>query len=268
MTATAPASEPIINHADALAPDWDAVPFDVACARCGHNLRGLSKPQCPACDLTFDWSEAIPLEKLVCGECGYHLCGLTETRCPECGTQFTWEDALAEYHRRKKLVFEYRWRDQPVRSLLGTWCLAARPKRLWSTLDLHDPPQIRPLLGQVFIGFILFGAVLVPVMGLGEWLRARWYLRLGLGTWGRQTNGNVSDLPGFIWDALSDWQTSSIVETTGLWLLCSFLALLVFQQSNAPMQSANCARGACLGLCPTFDAGAVRRSRFLAGLRP
>ena len=40
-------------------PDWDFVPFDVACARCGHDLRGQSEPKCPACELTFDWSEAV-----------------------------------------------------------------------------------------------------------------------------------------------------------------------------------------------------------------
>ena len=72
----------------APAPEWDLVPFDVACARCGHDLRGLSVPKCSGCGLEFDWSEVVPIEHLRCLHCGYHLCGLKENRCPECGQKF------------------------------------------------------------------------------------------------------------------------------------------------------------------------------------
>ncbi len=65
-------------------PDWDKVPFHVGCARCGQDLRGLCDPVCPRCSLTFDWTEAVPIEELTCGRCGYHLYGLSRTRCSPC----------------------------------------------------------------------------------------------------------------------------------------------------------------------------------------
>ena len=101
--------------ANSTGPDWDLVRFDVPCARCGHDLRGLTDPVCPACKLEFDWSVAVPVEHLTCEKCDYHLFGLTETRCPECGTRFTWNEALDAYRRRQKPLFEYRWRKKPVR---------------------------------------------------------------------------------------------------------------------------------------------------------
>ena len=82
-------------------PDWDLVPFEVGCARCGRDLRGLAESKCPACDLEFEWSDAVPIDQLTCRHCGYHLYGLRETRCPECGNRFTWERVLDEFRRRK-----------------------------------------------------------------------------------------------------------------------------------------------------------------------
>ena len=117
-----------LSNPPAWVPNWDGVPFDVACSRCGHDLRGLSDARCPTCDLTFDWSEAVPIRELTCRKCGYHLYGLRETRCPECGEGFTWKQALADYHRRKIPIFEYRWRQQPIRSFLRTWWWALRPR--------------------------------------------------------------------------------------------------------------------------------------------
>ncbi len=76
-------SQPISPTTDA--PDWGKVPFDVACARCGEDLRGQTEPKCSACALVFDWADAVPLEELLCEGCGYHLYGLSETRCPEMG---------------------------------------------------------------------------------------------------------------------------------------------------------------------------------------
>ena len=130
--------------ANSTGPDWDLVPFDVPCARCGHDLRGLTDPVCPACKLEFDWSVAVPIENLTCEKCDYHLFGLTETRCPECGERFTWELALASYERRRHLLFEYRWRDRPIRSLVRTVYLMFRPRLLWQELDIHDRPQMGP----------------------------------------------------------------------------------------------------------------------------
>ena len=132
-------------------PNWDQVPFDVGCARCGYDLRGLDEPVCPACNLEFDWSDAVPLEELTCLHCGYHLCGLHDTRCPECGERFTWPEVLAEYRRRNKEVFEYRWHGKPIHSLARTWLLAMRPSKLWAKFDLHDPPRIGPLIAMTIV---------------------------------------------------------------------------------------------------------------------
>ena len=93
------------------------MPFEVGCARCGHDLRGLVEPTCPACGLEFDWDEAVPIEQLTCQHCGYHLFGLSETRCPECGRPFNWEQVLDDYRRRQKPLFEYQWHRRPISSL-------------------------------------------------------------------------------------------------------------------------------------------------------
>ena len=122
------------------------IPFDVGCARCGQDLRGQTEPICPACGLTFDWRVAVPVHGLRCPSCDYHLYGLQDQRCPECGTNFTWNNVLDLHIRRQKGLFEYQWRKRPIRSFFRTWRLAARPKRLWTEFDMHDPPRLLPLL--------------------------------------------------------------------------------------------------------------------------
>ena len=73
-------SNPSTGTADptrsATAPNWENVPFDVGCARCGNDLRGLTESICPACGLELDWADAVPIEQLTCLHCGYHLYGL------------------------------------------------------------------------------------------------------------------------------------------------------------------------------------------------
>jgi len=155
-----------------VAPDWRLIPFDVGCARCGQDLRGLVEPKCPACALEFDWSVAVPVEELVCSTCGYHLYGLTQTRCPECGTDFTWEGALAEHHRRRLPLFEYHWRNRPVRSLVATWRLSLSPKMLWRTIDIHDPPRIGALLVMAFFFIVVFSVGAVLFNDVCDWLGA------------------------------------------------------------------------------------------------
>lgn len=149
--------------ANSTGPNWDLVPFDVACARCGHDLRGLTDPVCPACKLEFDWSVAVPVEHLTCEKCEYHLMGLSETRCPECGERFTWEEALAANVRRRNLLFEYRWRNRPVRSLIRTAYLTLRPRLLWEQLDIHDRPRIGPLFVMTACAALSLIAV-VPIL--------------------------------------------------------------------------------------------------------
>lgn len=211
-------------------PDWSVVPFDVGCARCGHDLRGRIDPICPACGLTFDWADAVPIERLTCAHCDYHLYGLQETRCPECGNEFTWEEALAEYHRRRLPWFEFRWRDRPIRSLLTTWRGALRPGTFWRSIDIHSPPRIGPLLVQVAIplAIVIFGA---PVwLGLLEWVFTVFLNALGMGV--ATMISSIAELPmivlGYaVLPEVYGWGLASV----GTWLAVSLIALLVFQQS-------------------------------------
>lgn len=229
MPSTLPIPEPAIaRNVEVTAPDWNVVPFEVGCARCGRDLRGLTEPKCLACGLEFDWSKAVPIEQLTCRKCSYHLYGLRETRCPECGDSFTWEQVLDDYHRRQKPTFEYRWRDHPFRSLVYTWWLALRPWRLWQTIDIHDPP--RPLLLGVMVGVAAIVFILAGVLpNTLAWVvyevqsRPRWTAR------------GIS-LPSVIW-SLPEYAMTSFnnqlpfLVTIGVWAVFSFLGLLVFQQS-------------------------------------
>lgn len=211
-------------------PDWSLVPFEVGCARCGHDLRGLSEPLCPACGLQFDWAEAVPVESLVCRKCKYHLFGLRETRCPECGEPFTWEQALDDYRRSRKPIFEYRWREEPVRSLFRTWRMAFRPRKLWSTIDLHDPPKVIPLLMMVLAAaFALTVSVVIPatareVPGFLEWFATLW--KRGAGAQEYWTV--VVDFASY---ALKASARSSVIAVSCFWWMWSYLGLMVFQQS-------------------------------------
>ena len=146
--------------------DWNLVHFEVGCARCGHELRGLTDPKCPACSLEFDWADAVPLERLTCAKCGYHLYGLQETRCPECGEAFAWSDALAAYHRNRQPYFEFHWRKRPVRSFLVSWWSACRPKRFWKRVRLHDnaPPIGLGILGLAGLAIAAFSPLLFALL--------------------------------------------------------------------------------------------------------
>ncbi|MCH8150447.1 MAG: hypothetical protein IH987_21120 [Planctomycetes bacterium] len=216
-----------LRFTDLTGPNWDLVPFDVPCARCGHDLRGQTAPVCPACKLEFDWSVAVPIDHLTCEKCDYHLMGLSETRCPECGTWFTWTEALDAYRRRQKPLFEYRWRERPVRSLIRTWFMALRPKRFWSKLDIHDPPQVRPLVVMAAITLFIFAVTLAVCMSVEAWL---WSARSW--SWGGGTRGLLlMDLPSAILTAMRERVLYTVLVSTTVWLILSPVALLVFQQS-------------------------------------
>jgi hypothetical protein len=92
-------------------PDWERIDFDVPCSRCGYELRML-----------------------------------TVARCPECGLTFAWPDVLYASVRRTMFLFEYRWRDRPVRSWLETLWRGLRPWRFWSEVSLHEHIRPGPLL--------------------------------------------------------------------------------------------------------------------------
>jgi hypothetical protein len=207
------------------APNWDNVPFDVGCARCGEDLRGLTEPRCPACTLEFDWADAVPIEELICESCGYHLYGLRETRCPECGQPFDWEDALAAHYRRKKPLFEYRWLQHPVRSFVRSWRLAMYPSRLWRTVDLHDPPQTRPLLLTVLATVVALFILTPMLTGLEEWAAQR-SMR-----W-RAAPVTHADMPVYLIQAgftnPASYRFPAYILT---WAIVSGAALLVLRQS-------------------------------------
>jgi len=234
MTTTIVTTSDVPGQAPASsAPDWSLVPFEVGCARCGHDLRGLSDPVCPGCALAFDWSEAVPLEQLTCAACGYNLYGLSETRCPECGEPFEWSEPLARFHRSRLPYFEYRWRDRPVRSFFGTWRRVLRPQRFWRTINLHDPPQ--PVALLLMACLCVLAVVVVIALGttlidVASDLRYYW-------SWLRR-RGVPFDVFGEVFFALHHFLLGLYADLTltaaigyGSWLLSSFASLLIFQQS-------------------------------------
>jgi len=207
------------------APDWRLVHFDVACARCGCNLRDHDEPRCPTCGFEFDWSEAVPLEELTCPTCGYHLCGLNDPRCPECGNAFTWDGVLEWYRRARSMLFEHHWRDRPVRSFLVSFARSVRPKRFWAELNIHDPVPVRPLLAMTMIAAMLSACVGLIVFVVSFWLwfsirRVNWVEAF-----------QFSSLVRFLISALEDRGFREAVFVNVLWCFLCIFALLIFQQS-------------------------------------
>ncbi len=239
-------------YVDSAAPPWHLIHFDVLCARCGHDLRGQSEPICPACRFEFDWSVAAPLEELTCGHCNYHLYGLSDSRCPECGTAVDWNEALLRYRRREKPLFEYRWRDRPVRSFINTWLLACRPSRLWQRVSIHDDPALRPLVVWATIVIILV-AILSPIgFGLALWWNA----------YSRQIPGGpilvtISDIPEFALRLFKFDEGYFLGAAIFLYSVFSLGALLIFQQSMSicKVRRVHVVRVACysvVALLPLF----------------
>ncbi len=207
--------------------DWDLVPFKVECARCGQDLKGLTDPTCPACGLDFDWSDAVPLEELTCLHCGYHLYGLTKTRCPECGERFTWEEVLDEFRRHRKPFFEYQWRRHPFQSLRRTWRWAVWPPNFWRRFDIHDPPQVGPLLSLVVLSLAVLFVLIVLLSGLDKWVWMRLWVSRRVGA----TGGAWGDLPWYLLGKIAARETYTTLLTAVAWVGMNFAALMVFRQS-------------------------------------
>lgn len=219
-----------VRNVEVTAPDWNVVPFEVGCARCGHDLRGLTEPKCPACGLEFDWSKAVPIEQLVCRKCGYHLYGLRDTRCPECGESFTWNQVLDDYHRRQKPLFEYRWREEPIRSLVRSWWLTLRPGKLWRLIDIHDRPRVGPLLVILVVATIALTVVDI-VASFIEVAIAYWRFAREMAARGRSVPSLGGMLPTVAWLAWNNRLFFEFVRIVGIWSFFTFVSLLVFQQS-------------------------------------
>jgi hypothetical protein len=226
VAAAIPLNDPSTNNAPAPetdSPPWHLIHFDVHCARCGHDLRGQADPVCPACKLEFSWTDAAPLEKLTCGKCSYHLYGLMDSRCPECGTRVNWDEALLRYRTAQKPLFEYRWRDRPIRSFFRTWFLALRPKHFWQSIDMHDTPQVRPLLLWAAMLLFLAGAAFPLMIGLMEVQRIILQSTPSIPRW--------SEMLSIAFDKYFYWQAWMPLGFLFWWWFVSFCALMIFRQS-------------------------------------
>ncbi len=155
MTETAANQPAPLIESTADPVEWDKVPFDVRCPRCGEDVHGCRRADCPHCGLMLTWAELVPIHELTCVTCGYHLYGLPGGRCPECGDPIDWSAVLRAHHERRLPLFEYRWRRQPVRSFVRTWWMSLWPRRMWRHVALTDPPRIGPLV--VFVLATLVG---------------------------------------------------------------------------------------------------------------
>jgi hypothetical protein len=105
-------------------PRWDAVSFDVACSRCGYNLRMLAEPRCPECGLTFEWREVL--------------------------------NSLAA---QGPFLFEHNWRRRPLRSWLTTVGRGFFPRSFWQQVSIHE----RVRAGPLWVMLLLSAAVHVVV---------------------------------------------------------------------------------------------------------
>lgn len=222
-------SRVIASASDEPPPNWDLVPFDVGCPRCGTDLRGTTGSTCAECDLDLPWSEIVPLHQLTCPSCSYHLFGLPDPRCPECGQSFDWEKVLDEYHRQRKPLFEYRWRTQPVKSFVRTWAAALRPSTFWSRVELHDPVRPWPLLVTLSVFFAFFTIPLVLMEGMGAWL-AMWTFRQSYSRPGWRPFG-IRDLPDYMVEAIFASDAYYTLWAMAIWSACIFAALMIFRQS-------------------------------------
>ena len=209
------------------APDWERVPFDVNCARCGQDLRGLQDPKCPGCALSIDWAEAVPIEELICEQCGYHLFGLTENRCPECGRPFTWPEALAAHHRRGVPLFEHQWRKRPVRSFIVSMRRALRPRKLWTFVSLHDRPPVKPLMFMSLASLVLAASMFFTATTILHWINTSQVQTWSAGRMNRTLSA------GALYEALSIAADvlAGVVIPVLCWSALSFAALMIFRQS-------------------------------------
>jgi hypothetical protein len=102
-----------------------------------------------------DPSLQLSNEEVVCPRCGYNLHGLAKSRCPECGLSYDpssiLESSAAAINAR---IFEYRWRERPVTSLVGTLLGSMRPARFWASIHPGLPVRIRPLIAYFLLTYV------------------------------------------------------------------------------------------------------------------
>lgn len=136
MSAADQAIETLLHDGE---PAWGAIDFEIACPRCGYNLRLLTRP-----------------------------------RCPECGLDFEWRAVLDRAAWRSDFLFEHHWRTRPVRSWLETVWRSIRPFRFWRSVSIHDRIEVGPLLFMM-LGSVL---VFMTVLHATAWLLAEGFAAL------------------------------------------------------------------------------------------
>ncbi len=167
------------------APNWETLALELHCPRCGYDLRLLPQPRCPECGLEFQWRELI-----AAAEC--------RLECP---------------------LFEYHWRDRPVRSLLVTFGQALLPWRLWRQTRLVIPPRVGPLLALIPLIVLLRFACQLAMKYASVW-HGSWWMATFMGR----------RLPVALWRG--DWISSFKPVVAGIITgALTWLALQLFQQT-------------------------------------
>lgn len=121
-------------------PEWSAIDREIACPRCGYDLRGLAEP-----------------------------------RCPECGLEFAWGDALSTPFTVSPWLFEHQWRRRPLRSLLATLWASLRAQRYWKSISIHLRPDATGLWMQFLAAFLLPNILRLAGAG-GLWLALKLWI--------------------------------------------------------------------------------------------
>jgi hypothetical protein len=198
-------------------------------------------------------------QAVLCPLCTYDLRGLIEPRCPECGYQFVWAELLNEKRKTHPYLFEHHPRNS-LRSFSRTAIEGFVPIRFWRTLR----PQMTPRPGRLYQYWIL--CTLLPAL-LGILLIAaraavdNFYppsASISLFLWrGPGVPLPPQPRPGFAdnIDRISELATPFLL-LAGLivfWTICTYLALLVFQQTMNKAQIRRIHVLRCVGY--SFDLG-------------
>lgn len=211
------------------AVDWSLVKFPVACGRCGEDLFGRDDAACPTCGLVLDWNEVIPLERLTCIRCQYPLRGLTGDHCPECGWELDWNEALTDHHHRQLPYFEFHWRRRPIRSAIATFRASLRPRLLWESLRLNNPPRLFPIALWALLGV---AGMTVCLIFEHAWQETRFWMRftapLDVGTI------ILHYLSGLFEACFNPWTLEAVIRPAGVlggWVISLLWPLFLFTQS-------------------------------------
>ncbi|MCG3126078.1 MAG: hypothetical protein CHACPFDD_00907 [Phycisphaerae bacterium] len=114
-----------------------------------------------------------------CPRCDYNLYMLESSRCPECGLDLHWPSLISrarehEASARQCGLFECRWRQRPVTSLLRSLVLSLVPWRLWR----RRATLLDPLGWPGLIGFATLAVILLVVANTsvetGSWAASVW----------------------------------------------------------------------------------------------